>query len=67
MRALTTLILLVLCLLATGCHCCGVSEHYNDHIDDFSDNHKLCFDRMYCEQLDLTRWCMNRRCQNCRR
>lgn len=67
MRSLTAFILAAVCLLMTGCHCFQVSEHYNDHIDDFSDNHKLCFDRFYCEKLDLTRLCMNRRCPHCYR
>ncbi len=67
MRLLSALVLVTGCLLMTGCHCIGVSECYNDHIDDFSDNHKLCFDRFYCEKMDLTRLCMNRRCQKCGR
>ena len=54
-------------LLMTGCHCCGWSEHYADMIDDVSD-HQGCLDRYYCEKLDVTRLCMNKRCcnTNCR-
>lgn len=65
----TQLILIAIsCILSlSGCHCCGVTEHYADGIDDFADHcdfrHKL--DGYYCEQLDVSRWCMNRQCPPC--
>ena len=61
MRAVMSLILLTCCLLTTGCHCCSWTECYADKIDDIADSQPH-LDRYYCEQLDLTRYCMNRRC-----
>lgn len=65
MRSLLRMSMLLSCLMLTGCHCCGVTERYADHIDDISDS-SVHLDRYYCEKLDLTRLCMNRRCPNCR-
>ncbi|MFO0978423.1 MAG: hypothetical protein U0996_18600 [Planctomycetaceae bacterium] len=64
MRVFLGLALLCGLYVLPGCQCCGVSEVYNDAIDDVSDHcstkHRL--DAFYCEKLDLTRLCMNRRC-----
>lgn len=61
MKAATCLLMLLICMLSAGCHCCRWSECYNDAVDDVTDC-DLCLDRYYCEKLDVTRWCMNRRC-----
>jgi hypothetical protein len=65
MRHIFRLLILLFLVTFSGCHCCGVTERYADHIDDCSDR-DVCLDRYYCERLDATRWCMNSRCRNCR-
>ena len=64
MRVVFSLIALVSLVILPGCHCCRVTECYADKIDDFADHadFKKGLDDHYCEQLDPTRWCMNRRC-----
>ena len=64
MRTLFALFAIAGFLSLPGCQCCGLTEHYADCIDDVSDHwdYKCKLDRVYCEQLDLTRLCMNRRC-----
>ncbi|MCA9061098.1 MAG: hypothetical protein KDA85_21445 [Planctomycetaceae bacterium] len=52
----------------TGCHCCGLkdcTENYADLVDHVSES-SPCLDNAYCEELDVTRWCMNQSCCNCR-
>lgn len=61
MRFLLRFSVLLSCLTLTGCHCCGLTERYADHVDDIADT-EFCMDRFYCEKLDLTRLCMNRQC-----
>jgi len=65
MRSAVAVLILTSCFFSVGCHCCGVTECYADHIDDCSDRN-VCLDRLYCERLDVTRWCMSGRCRNCR-
>ncbi|MFO0424977.1 MAG: hypothetical protein ACK526_00300 [Planctomyces sp.] len=65
MQKLIFLVAIFVVLIPCGCHCCGVTERYADHIDDCSDR-DVTLDRFYCERLDATRWCMNGRCRNCR-
>jgi hypothetical protein len=59
------LVLLAIGFLALpGCQCCRLTEHYADHIDCFADHcdFKRKLDGIYCEDLDVSRLCMNRRC-----
>lgn len=67
MRILMTLALISLTSALSGCHCCRVTECYADRIDDFADHKDFArkLDNLYCEDLDVTRWCMNRRCGHC--
>ena len=64
MRTLLSLTALFVLMYLPGCHCCSWTEHYADTIDDFADHgdFKKKLDDGYCEKLDATRWCMNRRC-----
>ena len=64
MRTLFTLVSVLGFLSLPGCQCCGLTEHYADGIDDIADHcdFERKLDDVYCEQLDLTRLCMNRRC-----
>lgn len=43
-----------------GCHCCGCSNLYNDSIDNVSDHVRNGpkFDKLYCEDLDPSRYCL---------
>lgn len=66
MKAFSLLSVLLMTVVLSGCHCCGCTERYADVIDDVSDCN-VCFDDCYCEQLDLTRLCMNRHCPRCGR
>lgn len=65
----TRLILLAVIGLfsVSGCHCFSWSEHYADAVDDVADkcDFKRKLDGIYCEKLDVSRWCMNRRCPPC--
>ena len=67
MRTLVLLCLALASISISGCHCCRVSECYADRIDDFADHKDFArkLDGIYCEQLDVTRLCMNRRCGPC--
>jgi len=62
----TRLILLTLIVLSSvsGCHCFRCSEHYWDGVDEVADkwDFKKKLDDCYCERLDISRSCMNRRC-----
>ncbi len=64
MRNLLYLTALFSVVVLPGCHCFRCTEHYADVIDDFADHgdFKEGLDDCYCERLDVTRWCMNRRC-----
>lgn len=71
MRALVCLLLAVASLSAIcGCHCVRCTDDVMDHIDDFTDLNDFHrgLDHVYCEKLDVTRWCMNGQCvrNNCR-
>lgn len=69
MRSLLSLTILLSLAFLSGCQCCRVTECYADRIDDFADHcdFKRKLDGVYCEKLDPTRLCMNRRCppSNC--
>jgi len=64
MRSLLCLTALFSVLILPGCHCCRCTENYADVIDDIADHDDFGkgLDHCYCERLDVTRWCMNRRC-----
>ncbi len=65
MRALVFLLLACACLSAlSGCHCFRCTNRVNDHLDDLTDINDFRFklDRVYCERLDATRWCMHGPC-----
>ncbi len=64
MRTLLTLVAILGLASLPGCQCCGLTERYADRIDDFADHcdFKRGLDDHYCEKLDPTRLCMNRRC-----
>ena len=73
MRTSCVILSLTVMTLLSGCHCCGWTENYADAIDDIADHQdfKRGLDDCYCEKLDVSRWCMNRRCppsscQQCR-
>ena len=69
MRTSFAILSLTVMTLLSGCHCCRWTENYADAIDDIADRNDFNrgFDDCYCEKLDVTRWCMNRRCppSNC--
>ena len=65
MRALVSLLMVCASVTAlSGCQCFRTTDCIMDHLDDLTDindfHHKL--DRVYCEKLDATRWCMNGPC-----
>ncbi len=64
MRTLCSIFAITLFVSLPGCHCFRVSEHYADGIDDVADkcDFKRKLDDVYCERIDISRWCMNRRC-----
>lgn len=69
MRTSFVILSLTVMTLLSGCQCCGWTENYADAIDDIADHQdfKRGLDDCYCEKLDVSRWCMNRRCppSNC--
>lgn len=50
----------LLITVISGCHCCSCSESYNAAIDGVSDHLRSGpkFDRLYCEELDPSRYCL---------
>ena len=64
MRTLIALLSIAGFLSLPGCQCYGLTEHYADGVDDIADHwdFERKLDDHYCERLDLTRLCMNRRC-----
>ena len=54
MKRITSLLLGLLILTACGCQCCGVTDHYCDHIDDVADSGPR-MEWLYHSKLDLTR------------
>ena len=50
----------------SGCQCFRCTDRVMDHLDDLTDindNHRG-LDHVYCEKIDVTRWCMNGPCMN---
>jgi hypothetical protein len=53
-----------------GCHCLRCTDTVMDHVDDLTtaNDYGRGIDHLYCEKLDVTRWCMHGPCvgNNCR-
>ena len=48
----------------SGCQCFRCTDKVMDHLDDLTDKNDFHrgLDHIYCEKLDVTRWCMNGPC-----
>ena len=65
MRAFVCLLLCCVSVSAlSGCQCFRCTDRVMDHLDDLTDINDFHrgLDRVYCEKLDVTRWCMNGPC-----
>lgn len=65
MRALVCLMLAIAGITAlSGCHCFRCTDNVMDHLDDLTDINDFHrgLDHIYCERIDVTRWCMNGSC-----
>ena len=65
MRAFAYLVLACASVSAlSGCHCFRSTDAIMDHLDDLTDANDFHrgLDHIYCEKMDVTRWCMNGPC-----
>lgn len=48
----------------SGCQCFRGTDRVMGHLDDLTDRNDFHrgLDHVYCEKLDVTRWCMNGQC-----
>ena len=67
MRKFVHLMLLVVGVSSiSGCHCLRCTDDVMDDLDDLTtlNDYHRGLDHLYCEQLDVTRWCMHGPCND---